>query len=312
MIRSAKYPIRAAAKMSGVSIDTLRAWERRHGAVHPVRDERGRMYTDDDVQRLRLLRDAVAHGQSIGRIAHLDEDELRALAARATPEAPNAAGADPRGAPRPRPGIDIADMLDAIERFDSVHVEAELARAAALLAPMELLRQVLVPLLETIGNRWRVGAAGIAHEHLLSAVVRNVLGSLLRAHNRQHGPVRLVFATPSGERHELGTLGAAILAASGGAEAIYLGPCLPGADVVALAQTAEADVVVLGVTATPDVRAEVSRTVHDIACDMPRDVEIWLGGPAASGLGATLPRHAVVLSSYDALAEQLTRIGARA
>ena len=31
---------------NGVAIDTLRTWEHRHSAVMPIRDDRGRMYTD--------------------------------------------------------------------------------------------------------------------------------------------------------------------------------------------------------------------------------------------------------------------------
>src|SRR6185436_7231599 len=45
----APYPIRAVSKLTGIAIDTLRAWERRHRAVTPVRDDRGRMYTDADI-----------------------------------------------------------------------------------------------------------------------------------------------------------------------------------------------------------------------------------------------------------------------
>ncbi len=213
MTPSAKYPIRAVARMTGVSIDTLRAWERRHGAVRPVRDERGRMYTDADVHRLRLLRDAVAGGQSIGRIATFDDEQLRALAGSGTPDSRATSGA--HAASRSLPRIDLDDLLRAVERFDSTHVETELARAAALLAPRELLRNVVGPLLETIGNRWQAGDSTVAHEHLLSATVRNVLGSLLRAHGRRDPAARAVFATPSGEAHELGTLGAATLAAAG-------------------------------------------------------------------------------------------------
>ena len=69
----AQYPIRAVAKLTGIAIDTLRAWERRHRAVTPVRDDRGRMYTDADIARLRLLRGAVEHGHSIGRLAGLTD-----------------------------------------------------------------------------------------------------------------------------------------------------------------------------------------------------------------------------------------------
>ena len=77
----AQYPIRAVSKLTGVAIDTLRAWERRHSAVTPIRDDRGRMYTDADIARLRLLRGAVEQGHSIGRLAGLTDAELRQLAA---------------------------------------------------------------------------------------------------------------------------------------------------------------------------------------------------------------------------------------
>ncbi len=77
------YPIRAVSRLTGIAIDTLRAWERRHDAVTPIRDDRGRMYTDADVARLRLLRGVVAQGHSIGRLAGLTDAELRHLAATA-------------------------------------------------------------------------------------------------------------------------------------------------------------------------------------------------------------------------------------
>ena len=74
-----RFPIRAVSRLTGIGIDTLRAWERRYRAVTPVRDDRGRMYTDADVARLRLLSGAVEQGHSIGRLAGLSNDELRDL-----------------------------------------------------------------------------------------------------------------------------------------------------------------------------------------------------------------------------------------
>ena len=70
----ARYPIRAVSRLTGIAIDTLRAWERRYGAVTPTRDDRGRMYTEADVARLRLLNGAVEQGHSIGRLAGLSND----------------------------------------------------------------------------------------------------------------------------------------------------------------------------------------------------------------------------------------------
>src|SRR3954462_4485269 len=81
----ARYPIRAVSRLTGIGIDTLRAWERRHGAITPVRDDRGRMYTEADVARLRLLRGPVGHGPSSVRLAGLSDEELRHIAGAAGP-----------------------------------------------------------------------------------------------------------------------------------------------------------------------------------------------------------------------------------
>jgi DNA-binding transcriptional MerR regulator len=52
----ARYQIRARAKIPGLSLATLRAWERRYQAVVPERTERVRQYGPAQIERLLLLR----------------------------------------------------------------------------------------------------------------------------------------------------------------------------------------------------------------------------------------------------------------
>ena len=92
----AHYPIRAVSRLTGIGIDTLRAWERRHSAITPLRDDRGRIYTEADIARLRLLRSAVEHGHSIGRLAALSDKQLRNLTATAGALVTPARGPMPR------------------------------------------------------------------------------------------------------------------------------------------------------------------------------------------------------------------------
>src|SRR5215207_1255094 len=75
----AQYPIRAVSRMTGISVDTLRAWERRHEAVAPIRNDRGRLYSDADVARLHTLGELVKRGHAIGSIAGLGDRELGGL-----------------------------------------------------------------------------------------------------------------------------------------------------------------------------------------------------------------------------------------
>ena len=238
----ARYPIRAVSRLTGIGIDTLRAWERRHGAVTPVRDDRGRMYTDADVARLGLLRRAVEQGHSIGRLAGLTDKDLHRLAV------PARAIAAPATDPARPTSLDTAALSAALRKYDTGAIEQEIARLATVLRPVDLLRDVLMPVLVQVGDDWHRGRAGIAQEHLMSSTVRHILGSFLRLYARPDAKVRLLFATPSGDRHEIGTLGAAMLAASAGLGVAYLGPDLPAREIVESVTPAGAHVLVLGLT----------------------------------------------------------------
>jgi len=300
----ARYPIRAVSKLTGIGIDTLRAWERRHGAVTPVRDDRGRMYTDADIARLRLLRGAVEHGHSIGRLAGLGDEALRHIAETSD------AGVVPAIDPMRRTSLDTAALSAALHKYDAAGIDQEIARLAAVLRPLDLLRHVLMPVLVQVGDDWHRGRAGIAQEHLMSSTIRHVLGSFLRLHTRRDVPARLLFATPSGERHEIATLGAAMLAASSGLGVAYLGPDLPARDIVESVKPAGAQVLVLGLT-TASAGKTKERELLTIVRDLPKDVELWAGGRGAERQASIIGPRGLVFGDYTAYQQELVRIGGR-
>jgi len=71
------YPLRTVARLTGLSPEVLRAWERRYRVVTPARTPGGtRRYSAADLERLRLLKAAVDAGHRIGDVARLDVAEL--------------------------------------------------------------------------------------------------------------------------------------------------------------------------------------------------------------------------------------------
>ena len=77
---SAQYLISTVSKRSGVKSDLVRAWERRYQAVTPTRTAGGhRVYTDQDIARLKLLNQATSSGHSISQIAQFSLDDLKNL-----------------------------------------------------------------------------------------------------------------------------------------------------------------------------------------------------------------------------------------
>jgi DNA-binding transcriptional MerR regulator len=74
---SAALKIGAVARLTGISVHTLRKWEDRYGAVEPRRTEGGeRVYTRTDLKRLAYIKRLADAGLSLREIAGLSLDEL--------------------------------------------------------------------------------------------------------------------------------------------------------------------------------------------------------------------------------------------
>jgi DNA-binding transcriptional MerR regulator len=71
------YRIGAVARLTGISPDTLRIWERRYDIVEPQRTPKGgRLYSQQDVTRLTMIKTLVDQGYAISTVANLPVDEL--------------------------------------------------------------------------------------------------------------------------------------------------------------------------------------------------------------------------------------------
>ena len=94
--KSARYNIGAASRLTGVSREKIRIWERRYGAVEPARDDANlRKYSQQDVDRLILIRRLVDSGQAVSNVANLSLDELQARLQALAPK-PDLSGALPQ------------------------------------------------------------------------------------------------------------------------------------------------------------------------------------------------------------------------
>jgi methanogenic corrinoid protein MtbC1 len=289
------YPIRAAARMTGLSVDTLRAWERRYQAVSPARGQRGRLYTERQIERLKRLATLVTEGHAIGTIAPLPDAALRKLGRAAH-------GTANRSVP-PVSQAALEPVLAAITAYDLPAIDVALNRHALVMPPAELIFSVILPALNQIGSRWQAGTFRPAQEHLMSGIVRGVLGGLLRAMARPASPSRMVFATPAGERHELGLLCGAVLAASAGHQVIYLGPDLPAPEIADAVRASRSDVLVLA--ATIDVR----RSAPDLQqlAQLPEPVSVWAGGARAIMLRDAIGKRARIVEDLEAMRRLLER-----
>ncbi len=285
----ARHPIQVVARRTGLSPDVLRAWERRYAAVVPQRSPTGRrLYSDLNIERLNALRRATEAGRSIAQVAGLSAEALAdlleedATAAALVPR-PSVRG-EAAGPAGQRSWLDR--LLTAVERLDDAALREGLAAAALELPQPALIAKVIVPLMVTIGDRWREGTLRVAHEHLTTSVVIAFLGEMTRRDTFPGSPTILI-ATPAGQKHQIGAMLAATTALAEGWNVLYIGADLPAEEIAAAAQQRDVRAVGLSVSYPADdplLPGEVAK----LRRLLPDRVSIFVGGRAASGYRAQL------------------------
>lgn len=238
-------------RRTGIKADLVRAWERRYEAVVPERTPTDRrLYTEADIQRLCLLRDATRRGHRIGHIASLTDAELKNLL---IPESsyvsdPSTLKLQAKGDSR------IDEALNAIEVMDARYLTIILNRASFDLGRIALIEDFLGPLMNEVGERWKRGELDPAQEHMATATLRNFVSGFLNMAVSQSAP-SMVVTTPAGQLHELGSILAAALAAAEGWRVTYLGPNLPATSIAEAVRRSRATVVALGISCTDNPQA---------------------------------------------------------
>jgi DNA-binding transcriptional MerR regulator/methylmalonyl-CoA mutase cobalamin-binding subunit len=241
----AHHSIKVVARRTGLSAHVIRIWEKRYKAVAPDRTATNRrLYSEEQIERLNLLRDITRAGHSISHIAGLPVEKLRQLAGESS-RTPTTAGMSV--APKY-----LDDCIAAVQALDFHALEDALKRAELVLGSQGLLQRVIGPLAQVIGDLWRDGTITAAHEHFATAVIRIFLGHAAKPFAGTVNAPVLVVATPTGQLHELGALLAGASAANLGWHIIYLGASLPAAEIAGAAKQNHARAVALSLVYPED------------------------------------------------------------
>jgi DNA-binding transcriptional MerR regulator/methylmalonyl-CoA mutase cobalamin-binding subunit len=274
-----KYPIKVVSQMTGLSAFVIRAWEKRYDAVTPARTETNRrLYSEDDIEKLRLLNEAVHKGHNIGGIAKLSISDLKSILSQNQI-------ADTSSIQEELPtNIDtmLNTSIEAVKAYDGKHLETILLKASSKLSQPQLIEDFVVPLIYKIGDLWHDGDIRVAHEHLASAVIRSFLASLIEQHRPDENAPVIISATPRGQDHEIGAMIVGVIAAPLGWKVIYLGPNLPVEEISAVADSLEAKVVALSIVYPGDDQ-QLKKDLHNLRRILPESTSIIFGGRASTG-----------------------------
>ena len=272
-----KYSIKAVSQICGLTEYVIRAWEKRYNAVTPSRtDTNRRIYSQSDIEKLKLLHQATAKGHSISNIANLSLDSLKEL--NETPEAiKNAANSNSRNDFDSSKQVDIC--FEAIQKLDAEKLETELLKASISLSQPDLIEKLLIPLLEKTGQNWEIGKIRVINEHLASTVFIPFLFNLIDSYKIPITAPKILFAAPMGQQHEFGALLASAVAAYSGWKAIYLGSNLPVVDFINAAERMEPKAVALSIIYPPnDIQLKNELLKLKL---LNKEIAIFAGGRAA-------------------------------
>jgi DNA-binding transcriptional MerR regulator len=248
------------ARRTGVSPELLRAWEQRYGLLQPSRSSGGfRLYSEDDERRVRATTTFIGQGLSAAEAAR-----------RALEESTGTADSD-----RPVVGRLSAELRAALDGFDTQRAHAAFDELLASVSVDTLLRDVLIPYLGELGDRWERGDASVAQEHFASNLIRGRLLGLSRDWGGLAGPT-VLLACPPGEEHDLALIMFGIAVSRRGRRVVFLGADTPLETLRVAVGATKPSAVVLA-AATPQVIERNADGLRELAAD----TRVLMCGPGA-------------------------------
>jgi len=221
------YNIGVVARMTGVSMPTLRAWERRYDFPNSERTAGGhRLFSEKDVLRLRWVKARIDEGlqtsQAIQALHHQEE------VGRMVPvEQPQSWQEERKPESSTHLGSYQQRLMETLLRRDVDNADRLLGEALPLSSPEDLILDVIGPTFAQIGQAWENGHISIATEHLATNYLRQRLLMWMISGPPPRATKPIVLSCGPNEWHEGGLLALGALLRRSRWPVAYLGQSLP-------------------------------------------------------------------------------------
>lgn len=294
------HRIHRVARLTGLSKDVIRVWERRFNLLKPTRGtNRYRNYSDEDVMMLRYLKEQLDGGASIGELAKLGREEL---VTRARANTPRVAVVENMF------GRLLQELLSTLNPLDRVTFEKRLNGAVAVVPFDEALSGILLPLQEQVGQLWHDGHIGIAVEHYVTSQIQQKIFSAMNQLPVAEFGATVIVACPPGEEHDIAALAVAYQCRVRGCRVYYLGANVPIAALVKLCHEVKPDLTIIS---CPIVRAEdkAAELIQALVEDVSPVSDVAVGGHGALAVRDRFVNSGIaVLDDFRDLENRLNRL----
>jgi MerR family transcriptional regulator, light-induced transcriptional regulator len=294
------HRIHRVAKITSLSKDVIRVWERRFGLLKPTRGaNRYRNYSDEDVALLRFLKEQLDAGGSIGELAKLGREELLG---RARASAPRVSFVDNTFSRL------LRELLSTLNPFDRVIFEKRLNGAVAVVPFEEALHGILLPLQEQVGQLWHENQIDVAIEHYVTKQIQQKIFSAMNQLPVAEFGAKVVVACPPGEEHDIAALTVAYRCRVRGCRVHYLGANVPIASLANLCGKVEPDLTIMSfpLALSDDKAAEL---VQSLANEVSPASNLAVGGHGALAMRDLFVKYNItVLEDFSELDHRLDRL----
>jgi DNA-binding transcriptional MerR regulator/methylmalonyl-CoA mutase cobalamin-binding subunit len=294
------HRIHRVAKLTGLSKDVIRVWERRFALLKPIRGaNRYRNYSDEDIALLRFLKEQLDAGGSIGELAKLGREELLG---RARASAPRVAFVDSTFSRL------LRELLSTLNPFDRVIFEKRLNGAVAVVPFEEALHGILLPLQEQVGQLWHENHIDVAIEHYVTKHIQQKMFSAMNQLPVAEFGAKVVVACPPGEEHDIAALTVAYRCRVRGCRVYYLGANVPVASLANLCGKVEPDLTIMSFPlALSDDKA--TELVQALADEVSTVSNLAVGGHGALAMRNLFVKYNItVLEDFAELDHRLDRL----
>jgi methanogenic corrinoid protein MtbC1 len=257
-----RHTISEVSRIAGIPKDLLRMWERRYNYPKPDRDNNGdRIYTNEQLDKLILIRQLVEQGKRPGKLMAMDLPQLRSLQQ------------------VPKTELDVGHLVALLKAGDMIPLRHWFQSRLVAHGLRAFIHNIMAPATLALGAAWSNGELEIYEEHLYTELMKSLVRQSLAEHYREDGEPRVMLTTVQGEQHSLGLLMVEALLRIGGADVIPFGTEMPARDIREAASRQNADVI--GLSFSCHFKAEDAIVMlSGLRQIIDPGIRIWVGGAA--------------------------------
>jgi DNA-binding transcriptional MerR regulator len=277
------FNIQMAAQISGLSTHTIRAWEKRYGALRPDRTDTGRrQYSTEEIERLTLLSQLTNLGNSIGQIARLPDPELKEIYQKLTHSRESALLAAQSSPLKIQINAEETrrNLLMALAGYKVDIISHELNKAKIALTPGGFAFEILIPLLKEVEGRRKEQNLTTAQVTALLAIIKFHVGNIIYGHYEKKikSVSKFALATPEGELYLMDIMLGALLCCQHQMNFFYLSSNLPSPSISEAINAIEANILILGVSQLQTLKTPLPNFIEDILTHSKKLSEVWVVG----------------------------------